>query len=234
MFFRKHLFLVLLAFVVACKAENAEDKSIEVKKPSVDNSAFIDYVPAGWILQKDRILDIDIDRDGNKDAILTLIEDEHLKKGDLPDIDEERALLVLLGDKNGKYRRSSFAKNAILCASCAGMMGSGNNKEPGEIRYADNVFTIGWISGSRDTVDVELTFGFNAQLKQFVLVSDSMEKRDRLAGESRVTKRDFVAGTKTVDSKTSKIEKKVLPLEKLKFYNYLKYDFTQPPPDLQP
>jgi hypothetical protein len=229
---RYGLFVALLVCVAACKAE---DPSAEPRKPLVDNSAFVDHVPTGWVLQDHRILDADIDGDSAKDAILTLIEDKHQQKGDIANPHmEERAVLVLLGDKTGKYRRSSFAKNAILCASCAGMMGSGDNKEPGEIRYANNVFTIGWISGSRDTVDVELSFSFNAKLKQFVLLSDRVEKRDRLAGESRITKRDFVAGTKTVSGtvfsgdtekplapKVTKIDRLVIPIEAVKYYDYL-------------
>lgn len=172
---------------------------------------------------------VDLDGDGIKDAILTLIEDEHLQKGDLPypHIDE-RAVLVLLGDKNGKYRRSSFAKNAILCASCAGMMGKFGSKEQGVILHENgkNIFTIGWFSGSRDTVNVGLHFGFDATLKQFVLLSDRVEKADRVEGKSTTTHRDFVTGTQTVDGKVSKIEKKVIPIESVKYYDYFRIQIS--------
>lgn len=218
---RYGLFLALIVCVTACKADNSP---AEPKKAPVDNNVFIRYVPKGWILQDHRIVDIDIDRDGFKDAILTLIEDERLQKGDppYPHIDE-RAVLVLLGDKNGKYRRSSFAKNAILCASCAGMMGSFGSKEPDVILFVDNVFSVGWISGSRDTVDVELNYGFDTKLRKFVLLSDRVEKTDRVEGKSTITKRDFVAGTKTVDGKVFKLETKVIPIESVKYYDYLGY-----------
>lgn len=218
---RYGLFLALIVCVTAC---NADTTPAESKKAPVDNNAFIRYVPQGWILQDHRIVDIDIDRDGFKDAILTLLEDEHLQKGDLPyPQNDERAVLVLLGDKNGKYRLSSFAKNAILCASCAGMMGSFGSREPGIILFADKVFSVGWISGSRDTVGVELNYGFDAKLGKFVLLSDRVDKTDRVEGKSIITKRDFVAGTKTVDGKVSKMGKKVIPIESVKYYDYLGY-----------
>lgn len=226
MFSRPWFFVVLLASVTACKAENTNAPQTEAKKAASDNRAFIDYVPTGWILQEQRIIDADIDGNGTKDAILTLIEDERLNKGDIPSDDDERALLVLLGDKNGKYQRSSFAKNVLLCASCAGMMGMFESKEQGTIHYdhEHNVFSILWLSGSRDSVDVDIRFGFNVQLKQFVLLSDSLEKRDRVQGKSTITKRDFVAGTKTVDGKVSKLEKRIIPIEAVKYFDYLNSD----------
>ena len=216
------LSLGLLVSIAACKADNnaSADPSVELNKAPVDNSAFIAYVPEGWLLQGDRLLDIDINGDGIKDAILTAIEDKNLIKGDLQDIDDERALLVLLGDKQGKYERVSFAKNAILCASCAGMMGTFGSQEPGGVLYADNLFTIIWMSGSRNTVDVELNFRFDPKLKQFVLVSDTVEKRQRISGISTITKRDFERGTQSVDGKASKIDKKVILLEAVKYYDY--------------
>ena len=211
----------LLISIAACKAENAAEPSAEPKKAPVDNSAFIAYVPKGWVLQDDRLLDIDINGDGIKDAILTAIEDKNSNKGDLPDVDDERALLVLLGDKQGKYDRISFAKNAILCGSCAGMMGTFGSEAPGVILYEDNAFIVGWTSGSRDTVDIGLRFIFDAKSKSFVLLSDRVEKADRVEGKSVTTRRNFFAGTQTVGEKVSKIDKKVIPLEAVKYYDYL-------------
>lgn len=218
--FRRYIPLVLLVCVLVANANNSPTES---KKPPINNSSFLRYVPDGWILQNQRILDIDIDGDGTNDAILTLIEDERLQKGDILADDDERALLVLLGDKKGGYRRSSFAKNAILCASCAGMMGKFGSKEQGVILYENekNIFTIGWTSGSRDTVNVGLHFDFDAKSKQFVLLSDRVEKADRVEGKSTTTYRDFVTGTQTVDGKVSRIEKKVIPIESVKYYDYL-------------
>ena len=213
--------LTLWMGIVACEADIAKNVAAEPKAPELDNSAFIEYVPAGWILQNQRILDIDLDKDGAKDAILTVIEDAQLQKGDRPEADDERAVLVLLGDKTGKYRLSSFAKNAILCGSCAGMMGRFGSQEQGTITYDGNVLSVTWMSGSRDSVDVDLTFGFDAKLKQFVLLSDSVDKRDRVVGKSTTITRDFVSGIKTVNGQVSKIDKKLVPLEAVKYYDYL-------------
>lgn len=217
------LFLGLVFVIAACKAETAGNLPSDPKKPRVDNSAFLAYVPEGWILQDGRILDVDIDGDGIKDAMLTVIEDDNLKKGDLPEVINERALLILIGNKEGTYLRLSFAKNALLCASCAGMMGSFGSKEPDVILYDGGTFTIGWIAGSRNTLDAEINFRFDPKLNQFMLVSDSVEKRDRVGGISTVTKRDFQAGTRTVDGKVSRMEKKVIPIEAVKYYDYLGY-----------
>lgn len=222
-FFFLWLSFGLLIFVAACNAESTGKPLAEPKKPPVDNSAFENHVPQGWLLQDRRIVDVDIDGDDVKDAILTVIEDKNLNNGDLPEIDEERALLVLLGDKTGKYRRLSFAKNALLCASCAGTMGSFGSKEPDVMLYEGNSFVVGWVAGSRDAVDVELRFQFDKKLQQFVLFSDRVEKIDRIGGVSIVTKRDFRSGTQTVGGKVSKIEKKVIPLEAVKYYDYLGY-----------
>lgn len=219
MFSRHALFISLVVCIAACSADNISAKS----QPTINNGPFLRYVPEGWILQNQRILDIDIDGDGTNDAILTMIEDEQLQKGDILADDDERALLVLLGDKKGGYRRSSFAKNVILCASCAGMMGKFGSKEQGVILYENekNIFTIGWTSGSRETVNVGLHFGFDAKSKQFILLSDRVEKADRVEGKSTTTYRDFVTGAQTVDGKVSRIEKKVIPIESVKYYDYL-------------
>lgn len=239
MLFRPFLFLVLLAGILPCEAENTSSPPAESKKPPVDNSAFIDYVPKGWRLQNDRILGIDIDGDGMKDAILTLIEDEGPQIISRPGYRADaRALLVLLGEKNGRYRRSSFAKDVLLCASCAGMMGRFESEEQGSIYFEKNTFIVSWISGSSEIVDVTLNFGFNPDLKQFVLLSETVENRNRNVGAFTLTERDFVAGTKTVSGesfageslasgqrknippKTTKIEKQVIPIEAVKYYDY--------------
>lgn len=185
-------------------------------------------------MQNDRILGIDINSDGLKDAILTLIEDEGPQIITRSDRADARALLVLLGGKNGKYRVSSFAKDVLLCASCAGMMGRFESEEQGSIYYERNVFIVSWVSGSRDSVDATLNFGFDAKLNKFVLLSDEVDNRDRVEGTSVVTRRDFVAGTKTVikmvfsDTETkeiilntAKIDKQVIPIEAVKYIDYL-------------
>lgn len=221
MFFRQWLILALLVGIPPCNAENASNPPAEPEKPSLDNRAFVPYVPKGWALQEHRILGVDIDGNGTKDAILTLIEDEGPQIITRPgDRAEARALLVLLGEKDGKYRRSSFAKDVLLCASCAGMMGSFGSKEPDVILYDNGVFSIGWWSGSRHTLYVEMSFGFDAKLNQFVLLFDSIERTDRNEGKSTTTKRDFVVGTETTDGKVSKIEKRVIPIDAVKYYDY--------------
>lgn len=231
-----HLFLLaLLVGVAPCKADNTNNPPAEPEKSPVDNRAFIDYTPKGWRLQNDRILGIDIDGDGMKDAILTLIEDEGPQIITWPGYRADaRALLVLLGEKNSKYRRSSFAKDVLLCASCAGMMGRFESEEQGSIYYEGNVFSVRWVSGSRNSVDATLNFGFNPDLKQFVLLSDEVDNRDRVEGTNVDTRRNFVAGTKTVSRmvfsdteakeiilKNTKIDKKVIPIEAVKYIDYL-------------
>ena len=224
---RQYIFLVLPFFVASCDAGNTSNPiSTSDKSGSslASSDSFGKLVPAGWILQKSRIVDIDINGDGAKDAISTLIEDKQLQMGDISNQHiEERALLVLLGDKDGHYHRSSLAKNVLLCASCAGMMGTFGDAEPGEMLYENKMLTISWIAGSRDTVDVILNFRFDEASQQFVLSNDKVEKTDRTVGGGAVVIRDFVAGTRTVDGKVSTMDKKTIPMDSVKYYDYLGY-----------
>lgn len=223
MIIRYQFFLCLIACVAACNA----DSPAEPKKSRIENSVFINYVPTGWLLQNGRILDIDINGDGTNDAILTLIEDERQQKGDISNpIIDERALLVLLGDKDGKYRRLSLAKNVLLCGSCAGMRTSSDDVEPGGILYSNNILTIDWFVAPGDSVLVKLHFGFDKKLKQFVLLSDEVEKMYRYTGKSTITRRDFVVGIKNVDGKVSAIDKQAIPMEMVKYSNYLGKDHS--------
>jgi hypothetical protein len=224
---RQYIFLVLVLFVTSCDASNTSNPPSSADRSGsslASSDSFSKLAPAGWILQKSRIVDVDINGDGAKDAILTLIEDKQLQKGDISNQHvEECALLVLLGDKDGHYHRSSLAKNVLLCVSCAGMMGTIGDAEPGEILYENKMLTISWIAGSRDTVEVILNFRFDGTSQQFVLSDDKVEKTDRNVGGGTVVIRDFVAGTRTVDGKVSTMEKKATPMDSVKYYDYLGY-----------
>lgn len=168
------------------------------------------YVPEGWTVE--RAATGDLNGDGRPDAAVSLLPRPVTGKGE----DKEelpRALLILFADPSGGYRRQALAERLLPCTTCLGMMGSyGETASPIEMSISDGRLQIGWLKGSRETVEVSLEFGYDRALGDLRLLREDICRVDRVLGGEMRTARDFVTGKVKTNGRTLTLEPRVIPI----------------------
>jgi len=188
-------------------------------KPGKGPAVFFEaYVPAGWTVE--RAATGDLNGDGRPDAAVSLLPQSLTGKGEskegLP-----RALLILFADPSGGYHRQALTERLLPCTTCLGMMGSyGETASPIEISISDGRLQIGWLRGSRETVEVGLEFGYDPALGDLRLLRDDVCRVDRALGREMRTVRNFVTGKVKTNGRTLAMEPRVIPISEVDCSRY--------------
>jgi hypothetical protein len=181
-------------------------------------SSIEDLVPEGWTIEQ--TVTGDLNGDGRPDAAVVLLQRPAQGTGE-DNVERARALLLLFADSSGGYRREALAERVLPCTTCLGMLGAYlGEASPVDVSIADGRLGIGWLRGSRESVEVSLEFGYDAAGGGFRLRRDDVIRVDRVLGRETHTVRDFVTGEVQVDGKKHKIEPKVIPIADVDFKDY--------------
>jgi len=106
----------------------------------------------------------DLNKDGIKDMVLILKNNYETQN-----TDTTRPLLLLLGNKSGKYQLLARNDNVVLCMGCGGVFG-----DPYQgISIKNGYFSIEHYGGSSWRWTRIITFRFNAKTNQFILHRDA-------------------------------------------------------------
>lgn len=188
-------------------------------QPGKSPAAFFEaYVPEGWTVE--RAATGDLNGDGRPDAAVSLLPRPLTGKGE----DREalpRALLILFADPSGGYRRQALAERLLPCTTCLGMMGSyGDTASPIEMSISDGRLRIGWLKGSRETVEVGLEFGYDPAQGDLRLLRDDVCRVDRVLGREVRTLRDFVTGRVKTNGRILTMEPRVIFISDVDYRHY--------------
>lgn len=208
------LFLAGLAFPVSSPAqENAV--SIDKSRIPAEAKDVKEFVPSGWKIEEQ--VTGDLNGDAVPDYALKLIEDKAAKTADDVANDRERALVIVLKNREGKLTRASVADKLLQCATCGGAF-YGMLEAPANVQIKRGVLIVNQDHGSREVTELTYRFRYDAASGKFLLIGFDLLSRDRATGEDvsestnyltgvRVTKRG--KGKKNTTSRTTVSKDKV-------------------------
>lgn len=156
-----------------------------------------DFVPRGWKLEGDAagVVAGDLNRDGAADAVLRLVEDLPVEGADGTLNTRYRALVVLLANPGGGYRRAAVAAKLLGCTVCAGVLGDpeGGNVQ---VEIKNGVLNVSQLSGSREATDLTQRFRYDAGSGRFVLIGEEKSEYDRAAGGGTSVSTNYLTGVR--------------------------------------
>ena len=162
-----------------------------------------EFVPRGWKTETDRgVVTGDLNKDGSPDAVLRLVEDMPAEGADGTLNTRYRALVILLAQPGGGYKRAAVATKLLGCTMCAGVLGDpeGGNVQ---VEIKNGVLNVNQLSGSREATDLTQRFRHDAASGRFVLIGEDVSEYDRAAGGGKSTSTNYLTGVRVV--KTTRV-----------------------------
>jgi hypothetical protein len=162
-----------------------------------------EFVPRGWKTETDAgIVAGDLNKDGAPDAVLRLVEDMPVENGEGVYNMRYRALVILLAQPGGGYKRAAVATKLLGCTMCAGVLGDpeGGNVQ---IEVKNGVLNVNQLSGSREATDLTQRFRYDPASGRFLLIGEEVSEYDRAAGGGKSTSTNFLTGVRVV--KTTRV-----------------------------
>lgn len=165
-----------------------------------------EFVPRGWKTETDAgLVTGDLNKDGAADAVLRLVEDMPTEGADGVLNMRYRALVILLAQPGGGYRRAAVATKLLGCTMCAGVLG---DPEGGtvQIEIKNGVLNVNQLSGSREATDLTQRFRYDPASRRFLLIGQDKELTDRLTGESTKESTNLLTGVRITETYKAKRE----------------------------
>jgi len=154
-----------------------------------------DFVPADWKIEEE--LTEDLNGDQRPDRILVLID---ARVGQEEFAYDERALLVLLAQAGGGWRRIGLGNKLLLCQSCYGLNFQGPAAAPG-IGVKKGILVIEQHFGGSMTQYVTHRLRYEATTKRMRLIGIDSRSFDRSTGDAVDESTNYLTG-KYSSSKT--------------------------------
>ena len=193
--------LLLLSFTAAAGQDEERPRLDPKLVPAAGRSAR-DFVPKGWKLETDEgLVSGDLNKDGSPDAVLRLVEDMPVEGPDGVLNMRHRALVILLAEPGGGFKRAAVATKLLGCAGCHGVLG---DPEGGNIQVEikNGVLDVNQLSGSREATDLTLRFRHDAATGRFQLVGEERSEYDRAAGGGTGTSTNYLTGVRVIKTTT--------------------------------
>lgn len=222
----RHLAVCALVLAVPRAVASQPLSRAEVPSRAASLSAF---VPVGWQIEGEA--SGDLDRDGRLDAAVTLL--EHGPSSAVENV-RRRALLVLLREAGGDWRRVALAERLLQCPSCGGAL-YGVTEAPARVSIANGVLVVTQEHGSRNVVEQVFRFRYEKKTDRLWLIGFDVSDRDRATGVLVRQSTNLVTGRKVVtrllfsertqrfevqSTRRSRVERSRLPLEQVDYEAY--------------
>jgi hypothetical protein len=158
----------------------------------------------------------DLNNDSIPDHVLKLVEERPSTKDDLPD-ERQRALVIVLGNKEGKLFRAAVADRLLQCTTCGGAF-YGVGEAPANIRIKKDVLIVDQDHGSREVVTQTYRFRYEPGTGRFALIGFDFTSYDRATGEEISESTNHLTGVRIVTrkkGKSNKTSQQSVPKEKV-------------------
>lgn len=186
--------------------EGDAPRYLDAKLVPAEGRAAADFVPRGWKLEGEGGETTgDLNRDGAPDKVLRLVEDVPVERPDGVYNTRYRALVVLLAQTGGGFRRAAVATRLLGCTLCAGALGDPEGMNI-RIEIRNGVLNVNQLSGSREATDLTQRFRYDSASGRFALIGQDVETYDRLEGGSESVSTNYLTGLRV--EKKSKITKR--------------------------
>jgi len=191
--------------------------------PSLDTSLALppvieDWLPPSWWQPIDIVYGL-LDDDSFEDMVVLLQRPADAPE-DPPWSRGTRALLVLFNDQQGGWRRGPLVPGLLPCADCSGRLTRTTESALYDIEIGpDGVLEIGWIHRDASTKAVRLYIGWDEAERRLGLLADDVSVINRYGVRYRV-RRDFGAGTMSVDGRLQPMPPRFIPIEDVSAASY--------------
>ncbi|MBF2064889.1 MAG: hypothetical protein IGS39_10785 [Calothrix sp. C42_A2020_038] len=184
--------LVVSATIPSMLTETAIAQSVQPINSNlvpVQGRTVQDFVPKGWRIQNR--VDGDINNDRRSDTVLALVQTG-------TQFERARALVVLVRQANGTFRRLAVADKLLLCSSCAGALSSPDGADA-DIKIKSGVIIVSQLSGSRVARESVHRFWIDKSSGRLVLIGKDILDYDRGNGDSTLVSSNYLTGQQIVE-----------------------------------
>lgn len=190
------------------------------------------FLSAPWTIEGQVHGDLDGDR--RDDVAVTWVPTVSAVGADSDTTERQRALLILLRQADGQYRRVAFTETVLQCPSCGGAY-YGTADAPVRVAIVKGIVVVTQEHGSRNVVEQTFRFKYEPMTDRLWLVGLDLSDEDRatgqlvrqstnfLTGQRMVTKSQFDQGTQqfVIRSRTrSRAGRSRIPIEQVDYRAY--------------
>lgn len=218
---KRYFVLCLLALFLTCLVfpvqSFAQDDRVRIDKSRIPDtaSAAKDFVPAGWKIEEQ--VTGDLNGDGLPDYALKLVEDKPAKDKDDIATERQRALIIVLRNKEGKLWHTAITDSLLQCTRCGGAF-YGVVEAPANVTIEKGVLIIEQDHGSREMADLTYRFRYEPETKRFALIGFDYRTVDRLTTDVITESTNYLTGVRETfrgKGKRDLKSRKVVPKQKL-------------------
>ena len=185
------LWLALSGQSVAGQGEIRLDKS---RVPAVAGNVK-EFVPSGWKIEEQ--LTGDLNGDGVSDHALKLVEDKPAKDQDDVAIERSRALVIALGQKDGKLGRAGIAAKLLQCTRCGGAF-YGVVEAEANVSIEKGTLVVQQDHGGRELTNTSYQFRYDPETQRFVLIGFDYSSADRMTAQVISESTNYLTGVRKV------------------------------------
>jgi len=150
------------------------------------------FVPSGWLVEKQ--LTADLTADQHPDKVLMLNEKKITGQEDSGD---ERALVVILAQADGTWKRVGTSNKVVYCKSCFGALGGPEGGFP-DVSVKKGVVIVYQEGGSREAWHTTTRFRYEPSTNRMRLIGVDEVVVDRANGDLNTTSTNLLTGIQEV------------------------------------
>ena len=186
------LFLTCLVFPASSLAQEDKIKIDRSRIPAVAANVK-DFIPPGWKLEEQ--VTGDLNGDALPDYALKLVEDKPAKDKDDAATERQRALVIVLQNKDGKLSRAAVTDSLLQCTRCGGAF-YGVVEAPASVTIEKGVLIVEQDHGSREISDLTYRFRYEPQTQKFALIGFEYRYHDRLTAGVKTESTNHLTGVR--------------------------------------
>lgn len=206
----------LIAVLYNCALAQDERARIDKSRiPAVGTDAK-NFVPPGWKIEEQ--VAGDLNGDGVPDYALKLVEDKPAKDKDDVATERQRALIIVLRNKDGKLARAAVTDTLLQCTRCGGAF-YGVVEAPANVKIEKGVLVVEQDHGSREIGDETFRFRYEPETGRFALIGFDYAYHDRLTAGAMTESTNYLTGVReTFRGKGRKDTKSRTTISRQKIY----------------
>ncbi len=177
------LWLILLIPVIWAPQVRTEEFS--AKDLPREGKSLSDFIPEGWTIEDQAKGDLNGDGVSDVAAILVQTTEE---------VENGRALIVLLGRGGGKFVLAGTNGKLIQCKGCGGV------KEGQGVQIKKGVIVLYQWTGSREYAQYTWRFRYDPKSERFVMIGKDIDNADAGVGNGTIESFNYLTGRKIVET----------------------------------
>jgi hypothetical protein len=208
---------VWIAGVASPGAALAQDERATIDKSRIPAEAdnVKRFVPPGWQIEEQ--IAGDLNGDALPDIALKLVEDKPATDKDGTATERQRALVIVLRNKDGKLSRAAVADKLLQCTRCGGAF-YGVVESPANVKIEKGVIIVDQDHGSRNLTNTTYRFRYEPESGKFALIGFDLGDADRLTANVVSESTNYLTGVRIVTRDKGKNRSSRTTIPKKKIY----------------